>query len=151
VSPTLTISIDRTSLALTPLVMNGHKDPDPSPLGITTYAEPAMQARLAYAPTSAYIHGEAPLGWAWQETMLNFGVATFGQTTENASRLLLAELRDAITQFSYVVTVTVDDATPEAWTCRPGSLMPSGDRSVIDVTHHIPSWSVSLPAHPVRS
>ena len=147
---TLTISIDRTALSLSPLVLKGHDDGSVT-LGVTSYTEPAMQARVAYAPTSGYLHGEQPLGWSWQETMLNLSVVTFGQATESGSRALVAELLAAITQFRYVTTVTVDDADPEGWLCRPGSLTPVSGRSVVDITHHIPEWSVSIPCHPVRS
>ena len=147
---TFTISIDRTSLSLSALVLKGHDDGSLA-LGVTNYSEPAMQARVQYAPSSGYLHGEQPLGWSWQETMLNFGVVTFNQASESASRALLAELRAAITQFSYVTTVTVDDADPEGWLCRPGSLSPAGGRSHIDLTHHNPEWAVAIPCHPVRS
>lgn len=147
---TLTISIDRTSLTLPALVMLGHPDASLA-LGVTDYTEPAMQPRINYAPTSGYVHGEQALGWAWQETMLNFSVSTFNQPSENASRTLVAELRTAITQFSYTVTVTVDGAAAESWTCRPGSLVPAGSRSLADVTHHRPVWAVSIPCHPIRS
>lgn len=150
VDPTLTISIDRSALTLSPLVLKGHPATDLT-LGVTDYTEPAMQARIAYAPTSAYLHGETPLGWSYQETMLNFSVATFNQATEAASRGLVAELLAAITQFSYVTTVTVDGAPAEGWRCRPGSLVPVGRRSMADIAHHIPEWAVSLPCHPVRS
>lgn len=147
---TLAISIDRSSLSLSPLVLLGHPDPDLA-LGVTSYTEPAMQARIAYAPTSDYQHGEQSLAWSWQEAMLNFSVATFNQVTEDASRLLVAELLAAITQFSYVTTVTTNGASPEAWSCSPGSLTPSGGRSVADMTHHVPEWAVAIPCHPVRS
>lgn len=144
---TLTISIDRTSLALVPLVMSAANDG--TPLGITDYAEPAILPRITYAPDSAYEHGSMPLARVWQDTIVGFEVTTDLAVTEAAARLLVAELRQAVSQFAFTVTVTVDGAPAETWTCHTGTVQPVGSRTFSNIENHDPTWSVTIPAHPV--
>lgn len=144
----LSISISRTSLSLSALVLSGNADA--AELGVVDYQEPARQARIAYAPDSPHIHGSQPLSWAWQQTFLQFGVVTDHSATEAESKALVEELITAITQWSYLVTVTVGGAQ-QIWTCQPGSLAPTGSRTYADITDHNPTWAVSIPCHPVPS
>lgn len=148
VDPSLTISIDRTSLGEAPLVLSAAPG---SELGITDYAEPAMLARVSYAPASRIVHGEMSLGWAWQQTVLPFSFSTFVDT-EAESRALVASVLAAVTQApTFEVTVTISDAAAETWVCDPGSLAPSGSRTRPDMQRARPVWAVSLPCYPVRS
>lgn len=145
----LTISIDRTALDLDPLVLSGVDDANP--LGITDYREPAMQSRIAFAPSSDYEPGDIPLAATWQQTVLAFAVAP-RVSTEAEARALIAELVAAVSQgLTYLVTVTVDSAAPEVWTCNPGSVEPVGGRTFADLNKHDPEWAVSLPCHPIRA
>lgn len=146
---TLTISIDRTFLTLPALVLSAADDANP--LGITDYTEPAVLPRVTYAPDSAYENGSTPLAVAWQETIVGFEVVTDQAVSEAASRLLIAELRQAVSQFSFTVTVTVDGAPAETWTCHAGTVQPVGGRTFSDLEHHDPEWSVTIPAHPIRA
>ncbi len=146
---TLLISINRTSLALAPLVLSGSDDANP--IGITDYTEPAMQPRVTYAPDSAYEDGSTPLAVSWQQVPLAFDVSTTNAATEAASRLLIAELRQAISQFSFTVTVVVDGAPAETWTCHAGAIQPVGSRTFANLARHNPEWSVTIPAHPIRA
>lgn len=146
---TLLISINRTSLSLGPLVLSGSNDANP--IGITDYTEPAMLRRTTYAPESAYEHGSTPLASVWQQTILGFEVSTTEAATEAASRLLIAELLAAVSQFSFTVAVAVDGAPTETWACNPGSMQPAGSRTFSDLLRHNPVWSVTIPAHPVRT
>lgn len=148
VDPSLTISIDRTALSLSPLtfVASGA-----GTLGITDYSEPAMQPRVSYAPSSAFLHGEVALAWAWQTTLLRWSFFT-DVDTETESRGLLAQVRAAITQgLHFDVTVSVGDAEGETWRCDPGGLTPDGSRTYTDLRDADPVWSVSLPCYPIRS
>ena len=148
IDPSLTISIDRTALSLSPLVLVAENATD---LGLTDYAEPALLPRVSYAPTSDFQHGDVPLGWGWQQTLLNFSFLTIADT-EAESRALVDAVRNAITQgLEYEVTVTASDAAAEVWTCNPGSLTPAGARTLVNMRHVRPVWSVSLPCYPVRS
>lgn len=146
---TLIISIDRTSLSLAPLVLSGTNDANP--IGVTDYTEPAINPRLTYAPDSAYVNGSTPLAVAWQDTIVGFAVCTTDAATEAASRTLIAELRTAVEQFSFAVTVTVDGAPAETWACHTGSVTPVSGRTFSDLLRHNPEWSVTIPAHPIRT
>lgn len=146
----LTISIDRTSLTLADLVL-GAQDGTGGLLGVTDYQEPAQQSRVSYAPASSIVHGETSTGWAWQHTLLNFEVAPFDPADEQASRDAIAELAAALTQFPrFEVTVTVGDADAETWLCDPGSIVPTGSRTYVDLRDHDPAWRVSIPCYPIR-
>lgn len=145
---TLLISIDRTSLSLGPLVLSGSEDGNA--LGVTNYTEPAIQARVTYAPDSAYVAGSVPLAATWQLSLLSFDAVTDQATSETASRALIATLRDAVSQFSFTVTVTVGGAPAETWACHMGSVTPTGPRSYTDLNNSDPQWAVSIPCQPVR-
>ena len=147
---TFRVSIDRTSMGLGPLVMSGDDDLD-TVLSVISYQEPALQARVKYAPSSDWVHGEMALGFTWQQVMLNFEIATLDAASEAASREAIAELMAAIGRLSFKTTITVNDAAPEVWSCQPGSLAPVSDRSFNDMVNHDPSWALSIPAYPVRS
>lgn len=146
---TLTISIDRTSLALAPLVMSAADDE--TPLGITDYQEPAIQPRITYAPDSAYVSGSRPLARVWQQSILGWEVVTDHAESEDESRDLIAELMQAVSQFAFTTTVVVDGAPPETWTCHTGTLTPTGSRTLSNLENHDPTWSVTIPVHPVRA
>jgi hypothetical protein len=148
VEPTLVISIDRTSLSLSPLTFSA--TPGVGELGIVDYAEPAMQPRTRYATTSDYEHGDEPRGWTWQQTILGFDFVTDASASETESRALVAEVRTAIARLRYSVTVTVDGAPAETWLCNPGTL-PSVARKRPDLVDSNPVWPLSLPCNPVRT
>lgn len=143
---TLSISIARTAGG--PLALQGH-DSTTSGLVISAYREPARQQRIHYAPQSVYIPGEQPLAATWQQTMLAFEVFAQKPASESQARTWHAELLAAVTQWSFLTTVTVDGATPEVWTCHPGSVEPRGDRSLVDLKHNNPVWSVAIPCYPI--
>jgi hypothetical protein len=147
---TLTISIDRTSLSLTALLLTGHDDAA-RVLSVSDYQEPAMQPRIQYAPTSDDVAGEMPLGWSWQDSILGFNVFAEDASSEADARSRVAQVVASVARLSYAITVTVGDADPETWTCRPGSVTPVGGRSLVDLTHHDPVWSVAIPVYPIRS
>lgn len=144
---TLVISIERTSLGLGALVLSAADDG--TPLGVTGYTEPAVQPRISYAPDSAYVSGSMPLAITWQQTILGFDVSATEAVTEAESRALIAELRAAVSQRSFTVTVTVDGAPSETWTCHTGSLQAT-PRTYFDLENHDPVWAVTIPAHPTR-
>ena len=146
---TLLISINRTSLSKAVLVLSGSVDG--YSLGITDYTEPAVQPRVTYAPDSAYAHGSVPLASVMQDTVVGFAVCTTDAVTESASRALIAELREAVGQFQFTVTVTVGAAPAETWACHTGSVTPVGSRTTVDLANYDPEWSVVIPAQPIRT
>jgi hypothetical protein len=133
----------------TPLVMDG-SEAGASALGVTAYTEPAVQPRVSYAPTSPYLHGEAPLGWSYQQTLLSFSVAPIAPASEAAARALIETLRAAVTRMSFTVTVNVNGAGNEVWACHVGSVTPAGGRDSVNLRDHNPEWNVSIPCYPVR-
>lgn len=145
-NPTLTISISRTSLSLSPLVLSAANDA--TTLGITAYTEPAREQSVEWAPDSRYVHGSVALSSRLPQTILNFDVGTDLASTEAAARTLIEALRTAAGQFSYDVTVTVDGAPAETWACAPGSVG-AGVRTYENLRSHNTVYPVSLPCHPI--
>lgn len=139
---TITISRDGADLVLSGTI-------DANALGVTNYQEPPRQARVEYAPDSRYVHGSEALSATYQQSFLSFDVVTDQAATEAASRTSLAELLAAIGQFSYTVTVVVDGAPAETWACDTGSMVPVGNRTLMDLEHHNPVWSVQIPCKPI--
>lgn len=148
--PTVTITIDRSSMALPDLVIDGQQ-PLSGDLGLVSYQEPALQPRIKYAPTSDWVHGEMALGFTYQQVMLQLDVTTPNATTEAQARAAIAALAAALGRLSFTTTVTIDGATPETWSCQPGSVSPAEARTYVDLVHHRPVWQVSIPAQPLRS
>lgn len=148
-NPSLTITIDRASLSLADLVMTASAGY--TGLGIVNYTEPAMQSRILYAPSSAYIPGDVALAATWQQTSLNFDVVAPRVSTETQARAAIAELLTAIYRLQFPLTVSVSDADGETWTCDAGSVAPLGSRTYVDLRYHGPVWGVSIPCHPVRA
>lgn len=147
VDPTLTISIDRTSLSLSPLLASGREDG--TTLGVTSFTEPAKMPRVTYAPSSAYSHGETPLAWAYQQALLRFEIVA-SVSDEAGSKAQLAALEAACAQWpTFTVTVTVGNAAPRVYSCHPGSVEPAGERTLVDLRDVNPAWIVALPCHPI--
>ncbi len=148
--PTLTISINRTGMAGSPAALTFSATPAVGELGVTNYREPQLQPRLRTVSADD-IHGERTQAWSWQQTILAWDVVTDASATEAESRALVAEIRAAVSRLSYAVTVTVNGATAEVWSCTVGSANYTGDRTYADLVDHNPVIAVSIPCHPVRS
>lgn len=144
---TLTVSIDRTSLALSPLVFSGVTDENG--FGVVGYREPAIGRQVKYAPDSAYVHGSIPLASRLEQTVLTFDVVTDQAVSESASRTMLTELRAALGQWRFEVTVTINGVA-EVWDCHSGSVG-AVDRTFGDLKNYRAVWPVTVPAYPVRS
>lgn len=132
-----------------PLVLTGHAEPTRF-LSVSDYQEPALQPRITYAPESD-VHGDLPLGWSYQQSILGFNVFYEGGSSETVMRAKIAELVAALGRLSFTTTVTVNDADPEAWTCNPGSVTAVGGRTRTDMRLYNPVWSVAIPVYPIRS
>lgn len=144
-NPTLTLSIDRAALSLAPLVLSANDDEHP--LGIIEFVEPPLVPRIE-GIDDTHLHGTVPLRWSYNQSILAFTVAPRVET-ETAAQAVLEELRAAVTQaLRYQVTQTISDAPPKVWTCNPGQITPTG-RDLLDLRHHWPLRTVSLPCHPI--
>lgn len=144
---TLLISIDRTSLGKTPLVLSGTDDEHP--IGITSYTEPTITPEVTYAPDSVFEDGSMAMSVRLPQTALEFSVCTTGAATEADLRAYIRELREAVFRLGYDTTVTVDGAPAETWSCTAGAVAPIGSRDSVNLEHHDPEWSVVIPAHPI--
>lgn len=143
---TLLITIGRAALGKAPLVLSGVEDSNA--IGVTGYTEPAQSPRVTYAPESPHENGSIPLAVSWQQTIVGFDVCTTQAATEAEMRALVRELREAVGQFTFPVTVQADDAPAETWACHAGSVTPIGGRTTVDLQNHDPEWSVVIPAQP---
>lgn len=144
--PTLTVSIDRTDLALAPLVMGADMFAE---LAIVSYTEPSIVQRTRFAPTSAFQHGDMPLGSTLDNTTLQLTVGPQDAATEQDAQDAIDELVVALSRLTYEVTVTTNGATPQVWTCYPGGLVPAGPRTFQNLRAHRPIWQITIPAHPI--
>lgn len=148
---TLEIVISRDDLPgdLDPMVLSGSNDENV--LGITSFVEPGRQARIRYAPPSDVIEGDIALAATYQQSVIGFNVVTDQAATEAESREQLLALKDALGQFRYEVTITVDTGQPEVWTCDTASITPLGPRTFFDLEGHNPVWAVAIPCRPTPS
>lgn len=141
------LAIDRTSLSQAPLFIASDRSTD---LVLTSYTEPALVSDITYAPSSLYRHGETPLAWKYAQTGLAFVVGAPDPESEAAARAAVAELAEALTQFAYAITETIDDAI-RTWQCLPGSITPMGPRTYRNLRDHRPQWQITVPAYPIPS
>lgn len=146
--PTLTISIDRTSLALSALVLSATVDANP--LGIVAYQPPAMQGRLAYMPDSVDVDGSEALGASWQQALLGFSWVRDNGSTETQVQASYAEVLAAIGQFEFTVTTQVSGAPAQVWSANRGSMFPA-PRTYSDLTYRNPVYAVTIPVYPIAS
>lgn len=144
---TLTVSIDRTSLSLDPLVLSGSEDGTTWGIVSDTFQMPMKQARIAYVD-SPFQHGSTAVGWSWQQGLISFD-ASPEVASEVALANALAELEAALGRLSYEVTTTVNGQA-DVWRCDPGSLASEG-RGLIDLDDHAPAYTVTIPCYPVAS
>lgn len=119
------LTLDRTGLALSPLVINN----DPFD-GAFTYpddglAEPNFTMRVRYAPDSAFTPGRLVLGSVMDGSVIPLTIAVKGTSQANLTTLK-AELLAALAQLSYTVTITVGGVDIGTWPAGPS----------------VPSWGV---------
>lgn len=144
-APQLTITISQTG---DDLVLSG--TPGEGAYGITSYSPPALQARLVYAPDSAYTHGSEATGSAWQQAVLSFSWVPDTAADEGDVAATYAAVVAAIGQFSFTVTTQISDAAAELWSGRHGSIaLASGSRGYTDLAHHNPVYNVTIPVYPI--
>lgn len=111
---TLQLIIDRTSLALAPLVIPG------GPVGrighwipLDGIQLPDFSMRTVYAPPSNQVAGQVLLGAVLDSAAFGATVMVHGATPA-ALGVLKATLQAAVSQFSYTVTLD-QDGTSQTW------------------------------------
>lgn len=140
----LTIAIDRAGLSLADLVLSGTSDAETWGI-LPGFTLPGQIANVVYAE-SPFLHGSVATHATWQQAVLSFD-AMPSAADGAALSLAVEELREALAQFSYEVTVTLN-SVDYVWTCDMGSLSPSPlDFPEVDANR--PIFSVSIPCYPV--
>lgn len=146
------VSIDRTSLSLSPLVIVGPGDAS------TTYlltknglGRPGVTQRLTYMPDSPYIHGSELLAAAQEQSSLPLEIVVQAATASALDAAVQA-LADAVFQFSYTVTVTPASGVSKTWACDPAALAPSSGGE-IDAAwlQFVDVLKVTIPVYPIPS
>lgn len=144
---TATVSISRTALALTALVI-ADDGAEPYSLTATGLGRPEITPRNTYAPDSRYINGSELVAVTREQSALPLEVlvqADSAVTLHNA----IAALDDAIWQFTYTVTITVGGVA-QVWTCSPGVLNTvSGTVDHGHADQHMAVVALALPCHPI--
>lgn len=146
IEPSLSILIDRTSLALSPLEFSGQMDE--TVLGIVNYQPPALLQRLGYMQDHPDVDGSELTSQALQKTMLNFDWVRDNSATETQVQASYLEVLTALCQFSYTVTTQVSGAPPQVWVADPGDMTPA-PRSYVDLLYRFPVYAVSIPVQPI--
>lgn len=143
----LSVSIDRTSLSLSALVINDYPG---AGLWLPEDAlqRPAKAQRLTYAADSPFVHGSLLTSAVLLQSSLPMSVKA-GAATTAALEDLMDELEAALFQFTYDVTVTVD-GSPRVWRADPADIgwgtIDSGE-----VAARIATASVTIPVYPVSA
>jgi hypothetical protein len=144
--PTLTISLDRTSLSLSPLVLSGVTDTNVWGI-LPGFQLPGQVPRVTYAE-SPFVHGAVAVGSTYQQAVLGFSV--FPRVADAAAlSTAVAGLRAALGQFAYTATVAWNGDT-STWECDPGSLTPQ-PVDLPELRANAPVYEVSIPCYPIPS
>lgn len=141
------VSIDRTSLGLPPLVIGVDGD---STYTVTVggLGRPAVTARTTYAGDSPYLHGQTPIAVVRENSSLPLTVLLQGDT-DAALRAAAAALDAALWQFTYNVTVT-EGSTATTWLCSPASYgLDSSAVTSDNVAEHYEVWAITIPVYPI--
>jgi hypothetical protein len=146
--PTLTITISRTSLSLSPLVFSAALDVNP--LGIVGYQPPALQWRLGRMPDSADVHGSETISASYQQSILGWDWVREDGSTETQVQASRKEVEAALGQFSYTITTQISGAPAEVWSADPGDQVSSA-RSYEDLANANPVFAVTVPVYPIAS
>ena len=114
----LSVTFDRTSLGLEPLVITS--DPEAGVFYLTEKdcGWPQFTMRRTYSPDSEVISGRRLLAATSEQGTLPLGIGVHG---DQLSDVLAAmdELTDATTQFSYDLTLVVDGVTIGTYSAQP--------------------------------
>lgn len=144
VDPTLTISIDRTSLGLGPLVFSGRTDLNVWGI-LPGYQQPGLdpEERIVSSPLT---HGEVSTGFKWRGALHQFD-AFPNVATPAALTAAKAEARAALGRQAYSVTV-VENGESTTWACRVGRFLPS-PIDYPELKYLQPAFSITIPCHPL--
>lgn len=140
------ISIDRTSLTLSALVVaDDGTTYRPTPDGI---GRPGISWRLTAMPDSADSHGTEYVAAVKEQSSMPLQVKVYADSSAALDAACDA-LEEALSQFAYTMTVTVDGVA-KTWTCAPASWQVSNFDSG-EVAAHIATYAITVPVYPIAS
>ena len=142
---TFSLSIDRTSLSLEPLVLSGVDDANVWGV-LPGWQMPSKLAMLAEA-TSPNTHGSVPTHWKWQQTLMAGDAAPRVDSTAELAAAI-ADLETALSRLSYEVSVLRGGVSFGTWVCSTGSLIPS-PLDYVELSNDQQPYSITIPCHPV--
>lgn len=145
----LSVTFDRTSLGLEPLVIDN--DPEAGSYFLTerdcTWSSFTM--RRTYAPDSEVVAGKQMLAATKEQGTVGLGVLIHGADMA-AAKAAMDELTDATTQFSYTLTLVVNGVTIGAYKADPEApnwgVLDSGD-----VKASMVKGTITIPINPAGS
>lgn len=141
-----TISIDRTSLALAPLVIYGAKASGPIWFRSGDLTAPDWTFRTNYAPDSDWVPGRIPLSAVMDQAAL-VGVFTLGPAASGSDLATLrSTLEAALGQFQYDLTLTIGGVA-EVWTAQ-ASAVQYGDLAMRTSPNFTDFAAISIPVNP---
>lgn len=142
----LTVTIDRTGLSLSPLVLSGTDDS--TDLGVVNFTRPGEQMRLSQMPDSMATHGTEFTGASLQQGILSFDYVIDRADDEADVQTFRRAVSAAVQQFSFAVTTQEGNAAAEVWSANAGSVAPLS-RVYTDLANNNPVLNVSIPVYPI--
>lgn len=140
--PTLGVTVSRTALALPVLSLTT------SPYWIDEdgLESPEMTWRRTYAGDSPYTHGSELVAAVKEQTSLPLGVLILADSALEL-QTALDDLDEAVSQFTYTTTVTVDGIA-RSWSCDPASWrrgrIDSGEQAAF-----LARVALTIPVYPI--
>jgi hypothetical protein len=144
---TASISIGRTSLSLSALSV-ADDIAGTYVLRKDGLGRPGVTWRLTPMPNSVDVHGAEYIAAVKDETTLVLGVIIQSDSSADLDTAINA-LLDAVSQFSYTVTVTVD-GVGKVWTAAPASwAFDGGYVNDAMVLQHVNMVTLTIPVYPI--
>lgn len=141
------VSIDRTSLSLGALSI-GDSPSDTYCVTPEGLGDPQMAWRFAVMPSADSVHGREVTSAALETSTLNLEIVITGSSASNLRANRVA-LTNALSQFTYTTTVTVDGVA-QVWTCDPGNW----SQGAVRYAHQdalVQVLTVTIPVHPLAT
>ena len=139
------LSIDRTSLSLSALVLHG--DRQDGWCLMPGWQVPALVPNNAYA-SSPNTHGAVATHATWQLGFMSGDVVLSGADNPADRANAIAELRAALSRLSFTITQDWGGQT-ETWTTQGYSTITPSPLSYVSVTRDEPVYSLSIPVYPL--
>lgn len=138
------IAIDRASLSKPDLAASS----DGSTYRLTEdgVGRPGVAWRRTYAPDSADVHGSELIAIAREQSSLPLVIEVLAETA-SALDDACADLEEALSQFAYTVTQTVDGVT-RVWSADPADWSTGGYDSG-EVAAHMARYVITIPVYPI--